>query len=888
MSNEGTPRPVGSPELDSDALSSHGPGGEPRSCLTDEQLEAAAGSVVIDASVAAHILGCHRCRAAVEQIKANDAFLANIGPRLPFNDQPAREAAPPAPGLALPSLGGSAPALVGDGLLSSCRILSEVHRGGQGIVYKALHTTTGRKVAIKTLIEGALASPAQQRRFEREMEIVANLRHPSIVTLYETGVLPDGRMAFAMEYVNGVPIDQWARELSTRSGERSSRAILVARLEVFARVCDAVQHAHQHGVIHRDLKPGNILVDAEDIPHVLDFGLAKVTLGTERGRDLDPTMTGDFRGSLAYASPEQIGRNPERVDTRSDVYSLGAILYEIVTGRRVCRQESSIAELVRAITAEVPAPPASICRDVDDELETIVLRMLAKEPAQRYQSAGAVRDDLHRYLAGKPIDAKRDSSWYLIRMAFRRHRRAAIVAILALVAAATLLVSISRARAIEQQARETRKEVDWALRVVEQLLSAQTPEDPWSVQVDVKFWRRLLDSLVARLDELHAPPIPESAVRHLIGRQYRVIGSADLAVQQLDRAATLRTHELGELHPDTLASKSELVEALLGTGKRSDAERLLRELIPPAAIELGPFDAAVLRMRHLLALVLLQQNRVPEALAASLACHADCKTHLGAAHELTLDSAALTVTLLRREKRYSEALELGSETTRTWESLHGRDHPKTVAAMQVLGAVLGMTKRFDEAQKLYEAALQSCERHLGKEHLDTAAARHNLAVLRLRRGQFDLAAQEFRELVGVRQRRLGDNHAATLKSMQQLAEAENELGNTDASVAMYEQIIAIYRSGRIDDPNGVAVALVAMRELGVLLTKSDRLAEAEKLLDECVRTMIRMWGPTDGDSQRAVAALIRVHEAAGRPERAELLRNEFPTVSARPEPAPAR
>lgn len=856
------------------------------SCLSDEQLEAMAGGQSLSSEIAAHVRACERCRGAVAEIAANDAFLARVGRKLPFgSDLTPRDPSPTPRGSSANMRSPGAAAPIGSSLLSSCRIVSEVHRGGQGIVYKALHTTTGRKVAIKTLIEGALASDQQQRRFEREMEIVANLRHPSIVTLYETGVLPDGRMAFAMEYVQGIPIDQWAKERGQRSGDRSARAVLAAKLKVFVRVCDAVQHAHQRGVIHRDLKPGNILVDADDVPHVLDFGLAKIGVHGSGGGSLEPTMTGDFRGSLAYASPEQVGRRPEAVDTRSDVYSLGAILYEIITGQRVCAAERSLAEVIRAITTEEPVPPASLCGDVDDELQTIVLCMLAKDPARRYQSAGAARDDIERYLAGAPIDAKRDSTWYVVRKAVRRHRGVAMIVSLLLVAALTTWLTASSAIAAEHQAQTVRKEVDLMQKVVQLLLDAQNPDDPWSAQVDATFSRRLLGRLAARMEELQAPPNLEATLRHELGDAYLTIDSADLAVQQLEQAVSLRENALGKDHADTIASKSTLAEALIENKQRDEAEGVLNAILSSKEATANDGTVETLKVQHLLAKLHNDQNKVPTALPESQKCLEMCTKHLGAAHELTLKSAELTVTLLRRSERNDEAHALGSRTLEIWRDKFGAEDPRTIEAMRIFSFVLGVMRRYDEAKNMLTTVHEVRERRLGQDHPKTLDARQDLAQLDLVFGHSAQAAASLRQTVETRLRVSGDTHANTIKAMRMLAEAEVKCERIDVAEGIYKKIEELYRSGRLRDSNAISVSNQALRDFGVLLKNLHRYPEAEKLLDECVQNLTKVHGKKHAETRIAIVALAQVLEQTGHSDRAEVLRKDLVAPALPPEPS---
>ncbi len=308
-------------------------------------------------------------------------------------------------------------------LIDGYELLSETHRGGQGVVYRATQLSTKRTVALKVLLDGPFAGDVARRRFEREVELAASLRHPNIVRILESGI-SQGRYYFAMEYIDGRPLDVFLSE--TKPSLRETLGLL-------EQVCQAVNFAHQRGVIHRDLKPSNILVDGEGSVQVLDFGLAKShTAPDARGTTVRALSTpGQIMGTLAYMSPEQAA-GLEEVDVRSDVYSLGVIAYEALLGRPPYSVVGTLAEILQRIAQDDPTPPRS-ARDssrfgrlLDDEVGTILLKALEKSPSRRYQSAGELGADLRRYLQGEPIEAKRASGFYVLRKMLRRYRLQAL------------------------------------------------------------------------------------------------------------------------------------------------------------------------------------------------------------------------------------------------------------------------------------------------------------------------------------------------------------------------------------------------------------------------------------------------------------------------------
>ncbi len=315
---------------------------------------------------------------------------------------------------------GSSTAFVGDlpppDTFPGYELTREVHRGGQGAVYQAIQKATRRRVAIKVMHGGPFTGSSGRARFEREVQILGQLNHPNIVGIHDSGSTADGSFFYVMDYISGRPLDE------VISGDK--RPTVADTLKLFARICDAVNAAHLRGVIHRDLKPANIRLDQRGEPIVVDFGLAKIAVPdvTHESHAQLMTMTGQFIGSLPWASPEQAEGIPDKIDVRTDVYSLGVILYQMLTGRFPYEVVGNMRDVLDNILRAEPARPSTIRRQVNDEVETIVLKCLAKERDRRYQSAGELARDIHRYLRGEPIEAKRDSVGYVLSKTLRRYR----------------------------------------------------------------------------------------------------------------------------------------------------------------------------------------------------------------------------------------------------------------------------------------------------------------------------------------------------------------------------------------------------------------------------------------------------------------------------------
>lgn len=326
----------------------------------------------------------------------------------------------------LPTISGSTPEQVGaftvpPPQIQGYEIIGELGQAGQGRVWRAMQLSTRREVALKVPMVGLLSSRKALARFEREVELAARLKHPNIARIYDSGIY-EGLYYYAMELITGVSLDQYVEQHDLTQRQT---------LELMRTVCKAVQHAHQNGVIHRDIKPSNIMVTEDGQPHVVDFGLAISTLGGDTFKTV--SVEGEVIGTPAYMSPEQTAGHHEQLDTRTDVYSLGVVFYRVLTNSFPYDVKSSMLNTLRNIQEAEPTKPSDVVRDLDRDIEAIVLKALAKEPDHRYQSTTELLRDIDCWLQGLPVTARSGSSIYLLRKILAKHRYATMIVALLLI-----------------------------------------------------------------------------------------------------------------------------------------------------------------------------------------------------------------------------------------------------------------------------------------------------------------------------------------------------------------------------------------------------------------------------------------------------------------------
>ncbi len=790
------------------------------------------------------------------------------------------------------------------------RVVRRIHQGGQGVVYEAVHRQTQRRVAIKVL-RSTFGGTRERARFEREVQILRQLNHPHIITVLESG-LTDGRFYYAMDYVPGQALDVFMATHTVSIAET---------LMLFARICAAVNAAHLHGVIHRDLKPGNIIIDPNNDPHVLDFGLAKF-LATERTSTDEAaaehpdqqqmmTMTGQFVGSLPWSSPEQAEGRHDLIDMRSDVYSLGVLLYQMLTNRFPYDVVGNMKATLDNILTFTPPPPSRIRPRINNEVDTIVLKCLAKEPQRRYQSAGEIERDIVHYLSGRPIEAKRDSAWYVLRKTLSRHRIAVGIAASLLVVITTAAVISTafwrsavrerdRAREAEQLAdqrlRQTitaRDEARSAIRraqresekleqvsdFLQRILAGANPLQSGGHEITV---RQALDAAAARIEaELGSQPEIQAAVHATIGRAYHGAGLYEPAERHLRRSLELCAASRAAPAGGTQASQPaavvesaltsiDLADLLRDRGRYVQAEQLYRTALQTISAQPGANDADVAAAQARLGSLLAHMGNFADAewlLRESLATR---RRLLGERHPDVTESLTDLAGMLMRKGASDESEAILTQTLATQRRWHGNEHPLVAETLNDLGALAYARGRHAEAEALYREALAMRRKLLGDQHPAVAGSLNDLAVLLRATGDVAAAESLHRQALDLRRRLLGGHHADVAESLNNLALLLG--GRVDAEAESYLlEAERIYRASFGDEHPALASTL--SNRAFLLMSRGDTTA-ADALYREALAIRRKLLSDEHPDVARTLVNLAELLRARGELPAAEPLAHE--------------
>ncbi len=801
-------------------------------------------------------------------------------------------------------------------------ILGALGGGGMGIVYLAEQENPRRKVALKVVRSGG-TSPAMLRRFEHEASILGHLDHPGIAHIHEAGVADmqtiDGLSArrpfFAMEYVEGESISEFARCRKLGPSER---------LTLVAGICDAVHHAHQKGVIHRDLKPGNILVTAEGQSKILDFGVARVTDADIQTVTMQ-TEVGQLIGTVPYMSPEQFSGISANVDTRSDIYALGVITYELLTGRLphdVSRM--TIPQAARIITDEEPTSLTSVNKDFRGDIDTIVSKALEKDKDRRYQSASDLAADIRRHLSDEPITARPPTTVYQLRKFARRNKAlvggtmatfmALLIGIIGMtVQAATVARQRDAARDAQQLAELRETEAQRQASIAEainaflndDLLASVNPVTARSRDITVL---EVLDNAATAIEgKFKDEPVVEAAIRLTLGQTYMSLAKFEQADTHLARSVELRVQELGDDHVDT--SKALMIQGYLRIrqGRYDDAEPMFLRSLAVFRHAFGEDHEETLSAKGVLGVLYRRQGRYAEAEPLYLEVLEGRRRVLGEEHRHTLVSMNNLAILYRVQGKIAPAENLYLETLVISRRVHGDDHPDTLNVMNSLAVLYKNESRFEEAERIYLDVIERKKSRLGDEHPETLLTMRNLATLYDFEEKPEQAAELFRRVIEVSRRVLGEEHpdklaaetglayayysleqwdnatalatatlatqrrllgqknGDTLSTMRLLAKVHAAQGRHEDAVDLFSEVFDVRRRTLGEDHR---VTLGALSQLVTSLVALERFEEAEPLAIKSREAHLRMHGPDHEKTKEAVDTLVQLYEGWGKPDKA--------------------
>jgi tetratricopeptide (TPR) repeat protein len=699
-----------------------------------------------------------------------------------------------------------------------------------------------RKVALK-VIKAGMDTREVIARFEAERQALALMDHPNIARVLDGGATATGRPYFVMELVRGIPITDYCDQAQLSTPER---------LRLFIKVCQAVQHAHQKGIIHRDIKPSNVLItlhDGEPVPKVIDFGVAKA-VGQRLTEKTFYTGYAQMIGTPAYMSPEQAELSGLDIDTRADIYSLGALLYELLTGATPFDKETlaraALDEMRRMIRETEPPKPstrlrtlgdklpevakrrnteaAALGRVVQGDLDWIVMKCLEKDRRRRYETANGLAMDLRRHLADEPVTAGAPSAGYKFGKFARRHKAAlavaaTIAAVLVMATGISVWQAVRAARA-EALAKERLTESE---SITKFLTGVFRSADPWRDGRTITV-AETLDRAVTNLDrDLSAQPARRAQLQTALGWTYQGLGLGRQAIPLQEKARDYYLATFGPEHPDTLAAMFNLANSYFDAGRLDEALKLREKVLPLRRKVNGPEHPDTLRAMNNLA-----------------ACYFEAG-------------------------RRDEALRLREELLPLWRKVNGPEHPDTLSAMGSLAHSYRAAGRLDEAVKLQEEVLQLCRKVLGPEHPDTLKAMNSLANSYRDAGRRDEALKLWEDGLRLRRKVLGPEHPATLLAINNLAVSYDQASRREEALKMREDVLPLYRKVLgSEHPD----TLRAMRNLALSYDEAGRLEKALKMREDVLALYRKLMGPEHPDTLSAMGDLALSYVEAGRHQEA--------------------
>jgi eukaryotic-like serine/threonine-protein kinase len=777
------------------------------------------------------------------------------------------------------------------GSIGPYRLVRKLGEGGMGQVWLAEQSApVERQVALKIIKAGQYDSSALLR-FNLERQTLAIMNHPAIAKVFDAGSSPTSQPYFVMEYVQGLPITNYCDTKRLPARER---------LALLVKVCEGVQHAHQKAIIHRDLKPTNILVvevDGKPQPRIIDFGIAKAISGQTEDETL-VTRAGGTVGTPGYVSPEQADPSISDVDTRTDVYSLGVVLYELLTGVLPFDvkhwKTKPLHEVLRELHEDDPPSPSTrISRDpvskitaanrrtdpgqlaslLRGDLDWITLKAMEKDRSRRYSAPLELSADIGRYLRNEPVTARPASAGYRAKKYVQRHKFGvtAVSALLLLLIAFGVMQTIELRRITRERDRANR-ERDRASRVTDFMTGMFKVSDPSEARGNSVTARAILDKASNEIKTgLAKDPEVQSELMFTMARTYANLGLYAMAHGLSVTALENRRRLLGPEATKTLESMTQLGWILDREGHDDEAEKVIRQTIDQARRVLGPEDPVTLDAMDRLAVILENQGHWEEEEKLLRQLIEIRSRRFGTEDPRTLRSMVNLADAVSLEGRTAEAEGMYRKALAIEQRVFGPEHPQTLATMNNLANRIQEQGRYTEAEGLYRETLASAQRVLGREHPDTADTMTALANTLYYEGRFADAENLYREALQIVQRAVGPEHPSTTRAEEGLANVLDAEGHYVDAEQLDRQILEVRK--RILGPEHTDTLLSKFNVANVLFDEG-HLPEAEKMLRETHEAQIRVLGPENADTLASQSTLAKILLQEGRHQEAEKMARE--------------
>jgi serine/threonine protein kinase/Tfp pilus assembly protein PilF len=732
-------------------------------------------------------------------------------------------------------------------VIGNYRLIQKLGEGGMGEVYEAEQTEPiRRRIALK-IIKVGMDTKQVVARFESERQALALMSHPSIAKVFDAGATEKGRLYFVMECAKGVPITEYCdtHRLNNRQ-----------RLDLFVQICEGIQHAHQKGIIHRDIKASNVLVTIQDdkpVPKIIDFGVAKAISQRLTERTMF-TELGQLIGTPEYMSPEQAEMTGLDIDTRTDVYSLGVLLYELLVGVLPFESKelrsAGFDEIRRRIREQEPPKPSTrlttpgfdtdhalksrqtdlptLTRQLRGELDWITMKAMAKDRTQRYASASELAADILRYLKHEPVIAGPPSAMYRLGKYVRRHKvgvaAGALILMTMIIGITGTTIGLVKAVKAEKKARE---EAQTAQQISDFLVDLFQVSDPSEARGNAITAREILDKGAEKIDtDLQDQPRVQARLMETMGNVYRSLGLYKLASPILEKSLEIKRSLYGGEHLEVADGLRTLGILYDTQGKYEEAEALFKESLAILEKAFGPDHPNLARNLNSLAIVYWNQGKYAEAEPLFQRSLAIKEKSMGSDHPEVGNTLTNLGILYHLQRKFEEAEPLFRRALNIAEKTLGADHPDIATHLNNLGSLYQDMERYEEAESYFKRCLVVWEKALGPDHSDVGIVLHNLANLNRNQGKYEEAEPFYQRSQAIFEKALGQDHPYVAYSLRERANLYREQEKFTEAEAFYKQALEIFEKCLGPDHLNMAETL---ENYALLLRKNGRDKEAGEM-----------------------------------------------------------